>query len=84
MQILSAWSSDRDGRFSFPVMPGHEYKLHMHDGGNREFYAEFPQPLTFSPGEIKDLGDLELKDHEFQSAKAKPPAAKVETNKTSL
>jgi len=84
MQILSAWSSDQDGRFRFPVMPGHEYKLHVRDGGAPEFYAELEQPLTFSPGEVKDLGDLELKGHVFQPAKANLPAAKAEANKTGM
>ena len=84
MQILSAWSTDQEGRFRIPVMPGHEYELYMHDGGKREFYAQYKQPLTFSPGEIKDLGDLELKGHEFHSAKPNLPAAKSDTNETGL
>ena len=41
MHILGVWTTDKDGRFNFPVMPGHEYRLHMVDGGEHILVLRF-------------------------------------------
>lgn len=65
LQIIGAVETNAEGQFELTVIPGHPYKVHMAWGGLPEFYGQLKEKLTFEPGEIKDLGDLELRDREF-------------------
>jgi|GEM_PF-2546635 len=65
LQIIGAVQAEADGQFELTVLPGHSYKIHAAWGGMPSFYGQLKERLTFEPGEIKDLGVLELRDREF-------------------
>lgn len=73
-------STNAEGRFRCPLIPGHEYQLRAQGRsfgpGPGSIVAE---KLNLKAGETVDVGDLEFEDGRFRRMKAKEQTEKSET-----